>query len=38
MHAFKNNNMKDLTNICKKFDVGVVKIEIARNELPNINF
>ena len=38
VHAFENNNMKDLTNICKKFDVGVVKIEIARNELPNINF
>jgi len=38
VHAFENNNLKDLTNICKKFDVGVVKIEIARNELPNINF
>ena len=38
VHTFKNNNIIDLINICKKFDIGVVKIEIARNELPNINF
>ena len=38
VHTFKNNDFKDFLNLNKKFDVGVVKIEIARNELPNINF
>ena len=38
VHTFRNNDLKQLINICNKFDVGIVKIEIARNELPNILF
>jgi glutamate-1-semialdehyde 2,1-aminomutase len=32
---FKKNDIKDLEKISKKFDLGVVKVEIARNELPD---
>ncbi len=38
VHTFKNNNIEDFLSVCKKFDVGVVKIEVARDKLPNIIF
>ena len=38
VHVFRNSNIEKLKKICKKFNVGVVKLEIARNELPNIQF
>ena len=36
--AFKKNDINDLRKICKRIDIGVVKVEIARNELPDVNF
>ena len=38
VHTFRNNDLKSLEKICKKFDIGVVKIEIARNKFPNDKF
>ncbi len=35
---FKKNDINDLKKISKKIDLGVVKVEIARNELPDQAF
>ena len=37
-HAFEYGNFKQLKNLHKKFNLGIVKMEIARNNLPDINF
>jgi len=38
VHAFTQNNFDKLEFLCKKFDIGTVKLEIARDHLPNIVF
>ena len=37
-HAFEYGNFEQLKNLNKKFNLGVVKMEIARNNFPDINF
>ena len=38
VHAFSQNNLNELKILCKKFNIGTVKLEIARDHLPNVNF
>ena len=38
VHTFNNNDLQSLKKICSKFNIGVVKIEIARDKLPDIKF
>ena len=38
VHTFSNNNFNELKKICNKHNIGTVKLEIARDNLPNINF
>ena len=36
--TFDYNNKKQLTNLIEKKKIGIIKMEVARNNLPNINF
>jgi glutamate-1-semialdehyde aminotransferase len=38
VHPFESNNFEKLYKIWKVFDVGTVKMEIARDNLPDVNF
>ena len=36
--AFDYNNLNQLSKLIKKKKIGIIKMEVARNNLPNINF
>ena len=36
--TFDYNNIEQLLKIIKEKNIGVVKMEVARNNLPNVNF
>jgi glutamate-1-semialdehyde aminotransferase len=38
VHTFAYNDFYGLERIVKKFDIGVIKMEVARNSLPNKSF
>jgi glutamate-1-semialdehyde aminotransferase len=38
VHTFSYNDFYGLERIVKKFDIGVIKMEVGRNSLPNKNF
>ena len=37
-HPFEYNKLDDLLKIVKKYDIGTIKMEVSRNQLPNKNF
>ena len=37
-HPFEYNKFDDLLKIVKKYDIGTIKMEVSRNQLPSKNF